>query len=43
MNLNRLAGPVKFLQVVAVTEEELQVSQHWNGTSVLELLRRVPS
>lgn len=36
-------GSVKFLQVVAVTEEELQVSQHWNGTSVLELLRRVPS
>ncbi|KAK4016725.1 suppressor of fused homolog isoform X1 [Daphnia magna] len=36
-------GSVKFLQVVAVTEEELQISQHWNGTSVLELLRRVPS
>nr|CAH0111457.1 unnamed protein product [Daphnia galeata] len=36
-------GSVKFLQVVAVTEEELQVSQHWNGTSVLELLRRVPN
>nr|CAG4634933.1 EOG090X09WX [Alona affinis] len=36
-------GSVKFLQVVAVTEDELQVAQHWNGTAVLELLRRVPA
>nr|CAG4646428.1 EOG090X09WX [Macrothrix elegans] len=36
-------GSVKFLQVVAVMEEELQIAQHWNGTAVLELLRRVPS
>nr|CAG4636354.1 EOG090X09WX [Eubosmina coregoni] len=36
-------GTVKFLQVVAVTEEELQVAQHWNGIAILELLRRVPS
>lgn len=36
-------GTVKFLQVVAVTEEELQASQHWNGTAVLELLRRIPA
>nr|CAG4641877.1 EOG090X09WX [Eurycercus lamellatus] len=34
---------VKFLQVVAVTEEELQMAQHWNGAAILELLRRVPS
>lgn len=38
-----ISGSVKFLQVVAVMEEELQVAQHWNGTAVLELLRRVPS
>ena len=37
------AGSAKFLQVVAVTEEELQAAQQWNGTAVLELLRRVPS
>lgn len=38
-----IKGTVKFLQVVAVTEEELQVAQHWNGIAILELLRRVPS
>nr|CAG4638601.1 EOG090X09WX [Cyclestheria hislopi] len=36
-------GSVKFLQVVAVTEDELQTAQHWNGSAVLELLRRVPA
>ncbi len=36
-------GTVKFLQVVAVTEDELQVAQHWNGTAILELLRRIPA
>jgi len=38
-----LLGSVSFLQVVAVTEDELQVAQHWNGSAVLELLRRVPA
>nr|CAG4641043.1 EOG090X09WX [Eulimnadia texana] len=35
-------GSVKFFQVVAVTEDELQAAQQWNGSAILELMRRVP-
>lgn len=33
-------GHVQFVQVVGITSEELRVAQHWNGTGVLDILKR---
>nr|CAD7589165.1 unnamed protein product [Timema genevievae] len=35
-------GTVHFVQIVGVCAEELRASQHWNGTGVLEILKRLP-
>ncbi|XP_068746671.1 suppressor of fused homolog [Montipora capricornis] len=35
-------GSVRFIQAVGICTEELQAAQHWNGPSVLDLLRKVP-
>ncbi|XP_063228619.1 suppressor of fused homolog [Bacillus rossius redtenbacheri] len=35
-------GTVHFVQIVGVCTEELRAAQHWNGSGVLEILRRLP-
>jgi suppressor of fused-like protein len=35
-------GTVEFVQIVPITSEELVSVQQWNGTSFLQLMRRVP-
>ncbi|GLH08101.1 Suppressor of fused homolog [Gryllus bimaculatus] len=35
-------GVVQFIQIVGICTEELQAAQHWNGTGILEILRRLP-
>ena len=34
-------GSVNFVQIVGICTEELQAAQHWNGSGVLEILRRL--
>ena len=35
-------GTVEFVQIVGITNEELESVQQWNGPSFLELMRRYP-
>lgn len=35
-------GSVNFVQIVGITKEELQASQHWNGAGVLDILKSLP-
>lgn len=36
-------GYVSFIQILGVCSEELQAAQHWNGPSVLDLIRTSPT
>ena len=35
-------GTAEFVQIVPITNEELVSVQQWNGTSFVQLMRRVP-
>lgn len=36
-------GTVDFVQIVGICTEELKATQQWNGSGILDILRRLPA